>query len=109
MVDDEDNEGFMLIVLNIEGGYVIGLVILYYVGLGFDNYWYMFIGGLVKFVYNNLFIFSMNLVGECVGIFLRERLWIGFLVWVKVGELGIFLCYVVWNGESGVDIFVWVC
>uniref|UniRef100_A0A7I4APM1 Uncharacterized protein n=1 Tax=Physcomitrium patens TaxID=3218 RepID=A0A7I4APM1_PHYPA len=109
LVDDEDNEGLMSTASNIEGGYAIGSAISHYVGLGSDNYWYMFTGGSVKSVHNNLLISSTNSAGECVGTFLRERLRIGLLVWAKVGESGTSSCHAVWNGESGADTFAWAC
>lgn len=115
MMASKDNDAIS-ITSDLEGTYSMSSSSPQYVGLGFDNCWYMFTGGSISSVYNNPLLGPTDPGGQCVRTFLKERLeeWlkerlqINPLLWKKAGESESFSSYcAVWNVESQADTLAW--
>jgi hypothetical protein len=105
-ISEEEDESARSITSDLEGACPMSSASPQYVGLGFDNCWYMFSGGSVSSVYSNSLLRPMNL-GECVGTLVKERLQVDPPVWKNAGKSGSSARCAVWNAESQADTLAW--
>ncbi|KAG0628562.1 hypothetical protein M758_1G035800 [Ceratodon purpureus] len=105
-LNSEEDESAISITSDVEDTHSMTSASPQYVGLGFDNCWYVFTGGSVSCIYNNSLSKPEN-PGECVGTLLKERLQADPPMWKKAGESGSSSSCAVWNAGSEADTSRW--
>lgn len=82
-----------------------GLMSSYYVGLGSDNVWYMFLGQSVRSIHDSNSLQKLEHLGqEDMGTFLKKKLQTDSPAWKEAGKSGFSL---VWSAGSSIDTWTW--
>lgn len=83
-----------------------GLKSSYYVGLGSDNVWYMFLGQSVRSIHDSNSLQNLKHLGqENMETFLKKKLQTDSPAWKEAGKTGFFLS--VWSAGSSMDTWTW--